>query len=127
MKVNIGPYTDDRKVEIEVDDYDIWNLDHTMALMLLPLVKYYRNFTNGTFSVDDDDLPEDLKHTPQYSEDRNNYVLDAIIWSFEQIVENNDGTQVLVDGGSMNEAHVHEVQINNGLRLFGKYFRSLWT
>jgi len=45
MKVNIGPYNDDeiedfeRKIEVQVDDYDVWGLDHTLALIILPCLK----------------------------------------------------------------------------------------
>ena len=100
MKVNIGPYTDgdeERKVEIEIHPYDSWNADHTLALIALPLLKQLKEQTQGAPSVDDEDVPEELKSTSappkenDYDIDANyfarwDYVLDCILWSLEQHV-----------------------------------------
>ena len=100
MKVNIGPYTDgdeERKVEIEIHPYDSWNADHTLALIALPLLKQLKEQTQGAPSVDDEDVPEELKSTSaepkenDYDIDSNHfarwdYVLDCILWSLEQHV-----------------------------------------
>ena len=45
MKVYIGRYpkdhTKERKVRVEINDYDTWNLDHTLAQVIYPaLVKF---------------------------------------------------------------------------------------
>lgn len=45
MKITIGPYTDndeERIVDIQIDDYDTWNLDHTLALIILPLLEKFK-------------------------------------------------------------------------------------
>ena len=100
MKVNIGPYTDgdeERNVEIEIHPYDSWNADHTLALIALPLLKQLKEQTQGAPSVDDEDVPEELKSTSaepkenDYDIDSNHfarwdYVLDCILWSLEQHV-----------------------------------------
>ena len=42
MKVYIGPYKEDdspRKESIHIHDYDTWNMDHTLALIALPMLK----------------------------------------------------------------------------------------
>ena len=49
MKVEIGPYEENRKVNVQIDEYDLWNLDHTLALIILPSLKAYKkqlNFSN---------------------------------------------------------------------------------
>ena len=43
MKVNIGPYpknsTKSRKISIHIDNYDIFNMDTTLALIIIPMLK----------------------------------------------------------------------------------------
>ena len=45
MNVNIGPYLDaedvSRQVEIKIDNYDTWSMDHTLGLIALPLLKQH--------------------------------------------------------------------------------------
>ena len=40
MKINIGKFpkksSGKRKINIEIDNYDTWNLDHTLALIIYP-------------------------------------------------------------------------------------------
>ena len=100
MKVYIGPYPDgdeERKVEIEVHEYDSWNADLFLAMIALPLLKQVKEQTQGAPHVDDEDVPEELKSTsaPPKENDydiddlhfaRWDYVLDCILWSLEQHV-----------------------------------------
>lgn len=100
MKVFIGAYPEgdeERKVEIEIHPYASWNADHTIALIALPLLKQLKEQTQGAPSVDDEDVPEELKSTSaepkenDYDIDSNHfarwdYVLDCILWSLEQHV-----------------------------------------
>jgi len=41
MKVCIGPYKEEgvRKENVHIHDYDTWNMDHTLALIALPMLK----------------------------------------------------------------------------------------
>ena len=100
MKVFLGPYPDgyeERKVEIQIDDYDSWNCDHTLSLIALPLLKQLKEQKQGAPWVDDEDVPEELRSTSakpkenEYDIDefhfaRWDYVLDCILWSLEQHV-----------------------------------------
>ena len=39
MKVNIGKFynpSNRRKINVQIDRYDTWSLDHTLALIILP-------------------------------------------------------------------------------------------
>lgn len=100
MRVFLGPYPDgdeERKVEIQIDEYDSWNCDHTLSLIALPLLKQLKVQTKGAPYVDDEDVPEELRSTsaPPKKNDydidefhfaRWEYVLDCILWSLEQHV-----------------------------------------
>lgn len=126
MKVDIGPYPDDwteRKVFVEIHDHDVWNLDYTLALIILPCLRKIKDEKSGGPLVENNDVPEHLKKdvdTAATVDDnwfaRWDYVLDEMIWTFEKILD---------DKRQWNE-YVSD-RMDNGLRLFGKYYQKLWT
>lgn len=84
-----------RVVKIKIDRYDSWSADHTLALIILPVLKQLRDTKHGSPWVDDEDVPDHLKSTDappkenEYDTDDNHHlrwewVLDEMIWSFEQ-------------------------------------------
>ena len=97
MKIYMGPYEDDieRKISIELDPYDTWNLDHTLSLIIHPLLVQLKETKQGSPYVDDDDVPENLRSTaaaPKENDwdtdslhfDRWDWVMDEMIWAFKQ-------------------------------------------
>ena len=98
MKVLIGEYRDDdldREVDVTIDKYDIWSLDHTLAYIIHPALVLLKSKKNGAPNVDDDDVPEYLKasNAPpkenSWDTDENwfqrwEWVMDEMIWSFAQ-------------------------------------------
>jgi len=50
-----------RKVKIHIDKYDTWNMDSTLALIILPMLKQLRDQKHGSSLVDDEDLPYELR------------------------------------------------------------------
>lgn len=124
MKINIGKYPKkgERKVSIHIDDFDVWNLDHTLALIIHPALMKLKEIKHGSPFVDDEDVPEKLKSTSAKSKKNNydvdsnhhkrwDYVLNEMIFAFDSIANNN-----IKD----------DDRIKNGLRLFSKYYFSLW-
>lgn len=126
MKAFIGPYPNGnkkRKIKIKIDDYDLWNADMTIAIILVPLLKQLKNSKSGAPHVSNEDVPKHLHSTSkdQFEIDdlyfnRWKWVLDELIWTFKQIKK--EVTLVSTK---------KEKRISNGLRLFGKYYRHLWT
>jgi hypothetical protein len=136
----------DRDINVRIDKYDHWNAFETLAIVALPLLKELKKHKHGSPIVDDTDIPENLRlsdyksdwgqscfdfgDTDQYDDktihDKWNWVLDEIIWSFEQL--NTDweeqfyGTDCLFTSGY----YEHSARIQNGLVLFGKYYQNLW-
>ena len=49
-----------RKVKIRIDKYDTWSMDHTLALIILPMLKQLHKTKHGAPCVDDEDVPEGL-------------------------------------------------------------------
>lgn len=116
MKIDIGPYSRNRwfsrkrKVKIKYDDYDTWSLDHTLSLIILPGLIQLKETNHGYAIVDSDDLPTACLKDAS-GEEQWEWVMDEMIWAFTQLAED----------------HVSDnVRIANSLRLFGKYYRSLW-
>lgn len=111
MKVYIGPYVEDderRQVEIELHDYDIWNFDHTLAMIILPGLRMLKEAKHGTPYIDDADVPEELRSTsapPELTKDgvdenfdkRWQWVLDEMIWAFETEYVKGDGDEYYFD------------------------------
>lgn len=141
MKVKIGNYpkTGQRKVKVKIHSYDLWNMDNTVALIVLPLLKALKEAKQGIPSVDYVDVPEDIRkivETEQFKTEHPNsvyetaahckefwnYVLDEIIWSFECIVNADE----LWSKETLEQSKIREERQANGLRLFGKYLTSMW-
>lgn len=127
-----------QKRKIRIDYWDTWNMDNTLACIILPMLKQLQEEKHGAPYVEDEDVPESLKSTaakPKKNEwdtdefhfDRWDYVLAEMIWAFEQIIDDDYGDVYHTkDGIDKEKMHQIENRINNGTRLFGKYYRALW-
>lgn len=142
-----------RKIKIKLHDYDTWSMDHTLALIALPLLKQLKDTAHGIPQSDDEDVPEGMglrssesKPHEEWDVDDNiekrwEWILNEMIWSFEQLVKDDDekeffdhseceGLDFVESIGKIKIDQVgltkHHNRIDNGLRLFGKYYRGLW-
>jgi len=61
MKIKIGPYRKNRAFHIHIDDYDVWNLDHTLASIIHPALIRLKDTKQGY-----PQLFEDGMVTPHY-------------------------------------------------------------
>jgi hypothetical protein len=123
-----------RKVKVRIDPYDTWSMDHTLALIIHPMLVQLKEKNHGYFHSDAEDAPHigqdegtDFTNDPK-AIDRYNWIMDEMIWSFNQIA-NLDGDMEYYSeekGWDMEGRKKHSDRIENGLRLFGKYYRGLW-
>lgn len=166
MKVEIGPYPDwneERKVEVHIDDYDVWNMDSTLALIVTPMLRMLKDSKMGKPFVDDEDVPEHLRRaaappteSPWDVDDlhdaRWEYVLGEMLFAFESegvdwqqqfwtrypkidwtVYPEDEEEQFLPlrweDLGECDMEGMSAMgdRIQNGFKLFGKYYQSLWT
>jgi hypothetical protein len=89
----------ERKVDIKIDKYDTWGMDSTLALIIHPMLIQLKETKHGSPCVADKDVPKKLRSTsaPKLSQDdidcgatddlffkRWDWVLDEMIWAFEQ-------------------------------------------
>jgi hypothetical protein len=88
-----------RKVKIRIDNYDTWSMDHTLSLIIHPMLVQMKATKHGSPFVDNEDVPEHLRSTaaPPLTEEEKNYggtdslhearwdwILDEMIWAFYQ-------------------------------------------
>lgn len=141
---------------VKIDSYDVWSMDHTLSLIVVPMLKRLKAVKHGAPFIDDEDVPPKLRSTTKSAQKakknpwdtdgnhfkRFDWVLDEMIWAHEQIIDD-DGedkfydhteaekeldftksiSKIKVDRKGLKAYHD---RINNGLRLFGKYYRALW-
>ena len=48
---------------VKIDSWDTWSMDHTLGKIVLPMLKQLQIKKHGAPSVDDEDVPEELKST----------------------------------------------------------------
>ena len=118
-----------RKVKVTINKNDIWSSDSTLAHVIHPLLLKLAECKSGAPHIDDEDVPEALQSTnadPKENEwdtDSNwfarwDYVLDEMLWTFEQYA--------LDDSIYVHDDEHYERRLN-GTKLFGKYYSSLWV
>ena len=173
MKVYIGKYPKnpikERKIDIRIDRWDTWSMDHTLALIILPMLKQLKATKHGApgsiveFQQTSDQYPQLVFDF--YKEGNDDAweaghqhwmeILDKMIWSFEQVLEDDWEEQYwlvkpeidwddLSDKDGFDEKgfkeikwkvrgecdwkgrYEHQERITEGLKLFGFYFEDLW-
>lgn len=150
-----------RTIKVKVDDFDVWNVDSTLAYIIHPVLVKLKETKHGSPHVDDEDVPEHLRstavapandgETDDNFHKRWDYVLDEMIFAFKNVNEDwedqfwkrqpkldlkprpeDEGqdsvpVRVLDHGEFDREGHnKFEERMQNGFRLFGKYYRGLW-
>ena len=143
MKINIENYTDDGEdqvVEVHIDPWDTWSMDHTLAYIVLPMLKQLKETKHGAPAVEFKDVPEELwppdteafnKLYAQNGETDENYfkrwdwVMDEMIYAFD-CKANKDDVIMRFDINDRDGINKEQERISNGFRLFGKYYESLW-
>lgn len=160
-----------RKIKVHIDNYDVWNMDHTLSHIILPMLQQLQKTKHGAPFVDLDDVPAELHptdspdgetgHVDNTHFKRWEYVIGEMIYAFEHKVDDSwedEFTTGVCDwefeeetektytheSGKVDKLYrlkegpnhtykcdydaiqlVHE-RMQNGFRLFGKYYNSLW-
>lgn len=124
-----------RRQVIKIHDYDIWSMDYTLAPIIHAMLVKIKNSHGGASHVKDEDVPETLRSVnapPKENEwdvddfhfARWEFVLDEMIWAFDEIAKNNVNEPDI----SNDWAWVfYTVRMERALEFFGRYYRSLWT
>ena len=105
MKINIPKYPKGngrRKIKIQIDTWDTYSMDHTLAMIIYPMLlqlKATKHGVPGDFAETGGEDYASQDSFDFYKEDQNEMfekkceqwdeVLDKMIWSFQQIAEDN--------------------------------------
>lgn len=176
MKVKIGRYKKDgnRTIDVQIEKFDTYSLDHTLALIILPALLQLKATKMGVPAEfgdaggadydcqDSFDFYKD-SHKDSFDEKCKEWdtILDKMIWSFQQLALSDweqqyyhgkgeydwvpsehkitnpvtgkvEDTFQMVDKNPTEHwtdyegMRKHEERIQEGLELFGKYYRHLW-
>ena len=151
-----------RTVKIKIHNYDVWNMSETLASIIIPMLKTLKEQKHGYPWSDHEDGPwyyrfQDYKgehnwdEKGSYSHGRWDWIMDEMIWTFEQIHDENSDDKYWLERGEIDwdagefdennckpiiwkkESRIdwdglqkHHDAMKNGLRLFGKYYENLW-
>jgi hypothetical protein len=105
MKIKIGNWpkkSNNRKIDIQIDPWDTWNMDGTLAMIIYPMLAQLRETKHGIPGnfAEVGGASYDPQQSFDFYNDENNelfnqrckewdMVLDKMIWSFQQIAEGN--------------------------------------
>ena len=133
MKVNIGKYPKgnrERKIKVQIDSWDTWSLDHTLAYIIHPALVQIKEQSLGhpcgiapSPENAPDYQPAKMNHSCDNCtcEKEWNGILDKMIWSFKQVMDDD------ILSFSPEEYREYNKKVQEGLELFGKYYQNLWT
>lgn len=87
----------ERTIKVHIDPWDTWSMDHTLAYIILPMLKQLKEKQRGALAphTDDEDVPEELRSTSapakenEWDTDENYFkrwawIMNEMIWAFEQ-------------------------------------------
>ena len=91
MKVRIGPYRKNRATRVEIEPYDTWNMDCTLAMIIHPMLVQLKETKQGAPYVDPEDVPAELQPKKQKDNgetdnthfERWDWVLEEMIFAFD--------------------------------------------
>ena len=148
---------------VKIDRWDTWSMDHTLAYIILPMLKQLKEESHGSPWVDDEDVPAELRSSKKKTKKSRHgnpdiqmlsneedelihkrwaWVLDEMIWAFEQKMLDDAESQFFdytgcpkkmpwdkdyvgpkVDWDGLN---AYNARKRNAFCLFGKYYENLW-
>lgn len=85
----------ERKIQVHIDRWDTWSMDHTLAYIVLPMLRQLKATKHGAPYVDPKDVPKELQPKKQTKKQKDNgetdsthferwdWVLDEMIFAFE--------------------------------------------
>jgi hypothetical protein len=145
-----------QQVNVRIDKWDTWSMDHTLAHIVLPMLAQLKATTHGAPNIDDKDVPKELRSTSAAPKENSwdiddnhfkrwDWVLDEMIWAFNQKCRDHwEGDYYEYRELGMEEDKgdnqfglklvwedpegraAHQKRMTAGFKLFGKYYENLW-
>jgi len=110
-----------QNVDVQVEDWDTWNVDITLSHIIAPLLRKYKEQNHGYPSTLDKEKWDNM--------------LDSMIYSFEFKSTHTDVLDSCLDSCVNNHSgdtckkcmEDTQAKVSGGFLLFGMYFEHLWT
>lgn len=140
-----------RNVYVRIDNYDVWNMDETLRLIIGPMLVKLRENKHGSGFVDDCDVPAELRATSAPAVDewhsdgnmhkRYDWLLDELVWAFTadheaamhkfydySAVSKHSSVEAQIKSMRVDRAGVdaYQARLQRAYCLFGKYYQTLW-
>jgi hypothetical protein len=103
MKISIGRYPKkgEQKKSIRIDPWDTWNMAHTLADIIHPMLQQLHKTNHGAPYTDDEDVPEHLRSTAakpkkndwdtdEFHFKRWDWIIKEMIWAFGELAKDRD-------------------------------------
>ena len=130
-------WQDRHRISVKLDPWDTWSADDTLAHIILPMLVDLKQTKQGAPNVDPEDVPENLRpgklEVEQYQKDgttdalffkRYEYVLDEMIWAFNEHTKDWDETEAQFYSGETDIVSVPIDEAGNEVaKEDAKYFR----
>ena len=97
MKVHLNKPGSKKEIHhVKIDKFDTWNMDVTLAYIIVPMLKQLKEVKHGAPFVDNEDVSDELRasdedlhtyskngETDEHYFDRWDYVMDEMIFAFQ--------------------------------------------
>ena len=134
MKVHLNKPGSKKEIHrVKIDKFDTWNMDVTLAYIIVPMLKQLKEVKHGAPFVDNEDVSDELRasdedlhtyskngETDEHYFDRWDYVMDEMIFAFQSKLDEQFFSDDIINYDAYSD------RINNGFKLFGKYYNGLW-
>jgi hypothetical protein len=145
-----------RKIKVKIDSSDLWDLSATLSHIILPALVMLREKKHGSPFVLDEDVPEEIRSTnaspkenewdtDEFHHDRWDYVLNEMIWAFNELASDNEPSFLIKEGEIIKTVRddglveiectsefdhetrqAYEDRKRKAFMYFGKYYQALW-
>ena len=141
-----------RQEYVHIDNYDVWNMDSTLRLIIGPMFKKLKEVKQGYALIADEDVPEALRshNAPakenewdwdNLAEARYDWLLNEMIWAFT--TDHDEEQHKFYDNSEVDKKddineqikkmkvdreglEAYNARVSNAYKLFGKYYQTFW-
>lgn len=115
-----------KKDKIEIEEFDTWNADITLAKVIVPILSKLEKIKHGAPIVDNEDVPENLRSEEPTDGKASVTHFEKWDWVMNEMIF---GFQFILDSEEAEFDEIYErssARAKNGRILFAKYFQALW-
>jgi len=118
MHIHLGPYRKNRKVLVQINDYDVWNMDHTLSIIIVEmLIKLKQHCHSYPLDFAEENMHDGVNYGGQGGGIKAwHNIIDQIIEGFSIMADKNWPSVEIED----------ITKAQHALNLFSHYYMDLW-